>query len=86
VRHAVLIGEGAPRIAAAWPGVPESRAASLAEAVDRAFAEARRAGEGPRVVLLSPGCASFDMFRDFEDRGARFKTEVARLKLKEAHA
>jgi UDP-N-acetylmuramoylalanine--D-glutamate ligase len=86
VRHAVLIGEGAPRIAAAWPGVPESRAASLGEAVDQAFAEARRAREGPRVVLLSPGCASFDMFRDFEDRGARFKTEVARLKLKEAHA
>ena len=87
VRHAVLIGEGADRIAAAWRGVPVTRAATLAEAVDRAFEAARDAAGGsePRgTVLLSPGCASFDMFRDFEDRGARFKAEVERLRLKEA--
>jgi UDP-N-acetylmuramoylalanine--D-glutamate ligase len=34
----------------------------------------------PRVVLFSPACASFDMFRDYEDRGRQFKAEVGRLK------
>ena len=91
VRHAVLIGEGAERIAAAWRGVPVTRAGSLSEAVDRAFELARAAaagaaGETRGTVLLSPGCASFDMFRDFEDRGARFKAEVERLRMKEARA
>ncbi len=83
VRLAVLIGEGADRIAAAWPGVSVTRAASLDQAVERAFEAARPSGA---PVLLSPGCASFDMFRDFEDRGRRFKAEVERLKLKEARA
>jgi len=91
VSTAVLIGEGADRIARAWNGIPQVRAATLAEAVERAFEAARPgagapggAGPGPGVVLLSPGCASFDMFRDYEDRGRRFKDEVARLKLTEA--
>ncbi|HKQ58397.1 MAG TPA: UDP-N-acetylmuramoyl-L-alanine--D-glutamate ligase, partial [Candidatus Eisenbacteria bacterium] len=77
VRHLVLIGEGAPRLAAAWNGVPATRAGSLAEAVEAGFEIARKAGGG--TVLLSPACASFDMFEDFEDRGRRFKAEVERL-------
>jgi UDP-N-acetylmuramoylalanine--D-glutamate ligase len=86
VRRVVLIGEGAERIAAAWPGVPHTRAGSLAEAVERAFEAARAEPGTPATVLLSPGCASFDMFKDYEDRGRRFKDEVARLKHREAHA
>ena len=76
VSHLVLIGEGAPRLEEAWRGVPVTRAGSLADAVDRAFEVARAGGA---TVLFSPGCASFDMFRDFEDRGRRFKAEVERL-------
>ncbi|MGH7741143.1 MAG: UDP-N-acetylmuramoyl-L-alanine--D-glutamate ligase [Candidatus Eiseniibacteriota bacterium] len=86
VRQAILIGEGAERIAAAWSGVPLARAQSLGEAVERAFQIARSGDAGTGTVLLSPGCASFDMFRDYEDRGARFKDEVRRLRLKEARA
>jgi UDP-N-acetylmuramoylalanine--D-glutamate ligase len=82
VRQLVLIGEGAPRLAAAWPDVPAVRAQSLAEAVDQAYRLAQPEG----TVLLSPGCASFDMFRDYEDRGRKFKAEVERLKLMEARA
>ena len=77
VRQVILIGEGAAAIAAAWKGVPQPRAGTLAEAVRQAF-EAARCARGA-TVLLSPGCASFDMFRDYEDRGARFKEEVERL-------
>jgi UDP-N-acetylmuramoylalanine--D-glutamate ligase len=69
-------------MARAWAGARLERAGSLAEAVDRAFDRARPEG----VVLLSPGCASFDMFRDYEDRGRAFKAEVARLQVKEAHS
>jgi UDP-N-acetylmuramoylalanine--D-glutamate ligase len=76
VRHIVLIGEGAAAMARAWPDVSQERAGSLADAVRAAFEAARGSGA---VVLLSPGCASFDMFRDYEDRGRRFKYEVTRL-------
>ena len=76
VRHLVLIGEGAQGMAQAWAEVPHERAGTLADAVRLAYEAARPHGA---VVLLSPGCASFDMFRDYEDRGRRFKDEVARL-------
>jgi UDP-N-acetylmuramoylalanine--D-glutamate ligase len=83
VTHVILIGEGAERIARAWPEVPKTRVPSLEAAVDAAFLHATRPGPGVRgatTVLLSPGCASFDMFQDFEDRGRRFKAEVERLR------
>jgi UDP-N-acetylmuramoylalanine--D-glutamate ligase len=85
VSHLVLIGEGADAMAAAWPDVPSSRARSMAEAVRQAF-EVAREGGGPGTVLLSPACASFDMFTDYEDRGRAFKAEVGRLARREAHA
>ena len=50
-------------------------AGTLTEAVEQAFGLARPAG----VVLLAPACASFDMFRDYAERGRRFKEEVKRL-------
>ena len=48
------------------------RAANLDEAVERAAALARPGG----VVLLSPAYKSFDMFKDYEDRGRQFKAAV----------
>ena len=49
--------------------VPVHDAGTFAEAVARAYALAKPSG----VVLLAPACASFDMFRDYAERGRRFK-------------
>ena len=56
-------------------GVELRRSGDLAAGVDEAAAEARP-GE---VVLLAPACASFDAYRDFEERGEHFKTLVEEL-------
>ncbi len=69
VRTLILIGEAKERLRAQLAGCcPMEEAATMEEAVEKAAAVAR-AGD---VVLLSPACASFDMFRDFEERGQAF--------------
>jgi UDP-N-acetylmuramoylalanine--D-glutamate ligase len=76
VRAAVLIGESAPKLEAALAGrVDVCTAASLEEAVKRA-SELAELGD---VVLLSPACASQDQFRDFNERGERFRAAVGEL-------
>ncbi|HYW02703.1 MAG TPA: UDP-N-acetylmuramoyl-L-alanine--D-glutamate ligase [Gammaproteobacteria bacterium] len=76
VHTAVLIGRDAPLIEAALAGVAHTlRAPSMEEAV-RLAAGAARPGDS---VLLSPACASFDMFRDYQDRGERFARAVREL-------
>lgn len=82
VRAGYFIGEAEEDLARTFAGrFPVHRCGTLAAAVDRAFAAAR--GDGPgAVVLLAPACASFDQFRDFEDRGDRFRELVRAL----AHA
>jgi len=75
VRKLVLVGEAAQRIRSAWPGVPSEIATDFADAVRRAYA----AAQGGAVVLLSPGCASFDLFRNYEHRGEVFRDLVAQL-------
>lgn len=76
VKAALLIGEASGKIARAIEGLTEIRmCGSLREAVS----VSRDLASGGDVVLLSPACASFDMFRDFEDRGGRFKEEVMSL-------
>lgn len=75
-RGVVLIGEASERLAKIFNGYsPLERAASLEEAVRKAY---RLAMPGD-AVLLSPACASFDMFRDFEERGLCFKAAVRSL-------
>jgi len=49
---------------------------SFEAAVGRAHELAKPSG----VVLLAPACASFDMFRDYAERGTRFKEEVGKLR------
>ncbi len=72
----ILIGEAAARMERDLAGTTRiERAADLAEAVQTAH---RLATEGT-TVLLSPACSSFDMFRDFEDRGDQFASLVRLL-------
>jgi UDP-N-acetylmuramoylalanine--D-glutamate ligase len=76
VRAAYTIGEAGPMFAQLLEGrVPVHRSEVLERAVSEA-AEAARAGE---VVLLSPACASFDQFRDYEARGDAFRAMVGAL-------
>ncbi len=76
VRSVVLVGEAAGKIEAALEGtVPMERAATYRDVVRLAFDKASRGD----VVLLAPACTSWDMFRNFEERGRTFKNEVRRL-------
>lgn len=68
VRWLVLIGKDAQNIAAQAGTVPVIRCETLEQAVHGAFNQAR-AGD---IVLLSPACASFDMFDNYVDRGNQF--------------
>jgi UDP-N-acetylmuramoylalanine--D-glutamate ligase len=74
-RAAVLIGEMRHRIAASWSGSDCHPVDSLEEAV----AAARRLARPGDVVLFSPGTSSFDMFRNYGERGNLFKTFVHQL-------
>jgi len=76
VKRLILIGQAAGKLRSQLDSAcPMEEAFSLGEAVRRAAAVASP-GE---VVLLSPACASFDMFADFEERGRVFKEAVGRL-------
>jgi UDP-N-acetylmuramoylalanine--D-glutamate ligase len=72
IRHAVLIGQMRDRIAKDWEGVPCVKAENLPSAVQRA----KTLSEPGGVVLFSPGTSSFDMFRDYEERGEKFREAV----------
>ena len=80
IRHAFLIGEAADAFAAALDGeVALSKPGTLDKAVAEAQALARRHDNRDAVVLLSPACASFDQFDDFEARGDAFRELVGAL-------
>jgi UDP-N-acetylmuramoylalanine--D-glutamate ligase len=80
IRKAYLIGEAAADFAAELNGlVPHIVAGTLERAVALAAADAQAAEASEPVVLLSPACASFDQFRNFEARGDTFRELVQAL-------
>ena len=76
VRGVVLIGESRSRLRALFNGAPPVRESA---SLDEAIRTAASMSEPGTTVLFSPACASFDMFRDFEDRGRQFKSLVTDL-------
>ncbi len=76
VRRLILIGEAAGKIGRA---VGSSTAVSEAADLQEAVVAASRAASQGDTVLLAPGCASFDMFDNYEHRGREFRESVARL-------
>jgi UDP-N-acetylmuramoylalanine--D-glutamate ligase len=80
VRKAYLIGEAATEFAETLRAhVAHEISGTLDVAVGRAASDAEASGLGDPVVLLSPACASFDQYRNFEIRGARFRELVRAL-------
>lgn len=80
IAKAYLIGDAAKSFAQVLDGkVPYSLEGTMEKAVAAAFADASAAAAMQPVVLLSPACASFDQFRDFEARGDAFRTIVQNL-------
>jgi UDP-N-acetylmuramoylalanine--D-glutamate ligase len=76
VKHAVLLGEMAERIAKTWSRhLPCHIVHTLAEAVTTA----RRYAQPGDTILFSPGTSSFDMFKNYADRGNQFRQLVKEL-------
>ena len=76
IRAVVALGEAGPEVEAAFAGIrPVTRVATMDEAV-RAAAASARTGD---AILLSPGCASFDEYRSYAERGDDFAAAVDRL-------
>ncbi len=77
VKALILIGEASGKIKKALGDITQTvMARSLRDAVEAS----RDLAEKGDIVLLSPACASFDMFTDFEDRGRQFKRNIMELK------
>jgi UDP-N-acetylmuramoylalanine--D-glutamate ligase len=80
IRKAYLIGEAAGAFARTLEGkTPFEMAGTLDKAVEAAAADAARSTAPAPVVLLSPASASYDQFKDFEQRGDVFRALVAKL-------
>ncbi|MDB5453931.1 MAG: murD [Caulobacteraceae bacterium] len=79
IAKAYLVGEAAPVFAKVLKGeAPVVQSGTIAVAVTQAYADAAASGQDA-IVLLSPACASFDQFADFEERGEAFRAAVQAL-------
>jgi len=79
VRHMIIFGEAAPSIQRTMQAVPGQCQVHLAATLAVATELAACLAQPGDIVLLSPGGTSFDAFRDFEERGERFREMVRRL-------
>ena len=77
----ILVGDAAARFkaCAAESGYPVEKILDAGYSMERAVALAKGVARPPQIVLLSPACASFDMYSDFEERGRDFKRIVGGL-------
>jgi UDP-N-acetylmuramoylalanine--D-glutamate ligase len=76
IKHLILIGESTPEFKKIYADIPGSIAVTLDDAVKQAI----DASVENDVIILSPACASFDMFMSFEDRGDKFRQAVRKIK------
>ena len=79
VKHLILIGEAKERMNRELGGVTDT---FMANTMEEAVLLAHEKAKGGDVVLLSPACSSFDMFKDYKERGRVFKEAVIRLSTK----
>jgi UDP-N-acetylmuramoylalanine--D-glutamate ligase len=76
VKHMILLGEAKERMNHELGGLTDT---VMAKTMEEAVSLARQKAKGGEVVLLSPACSSFDMFKDYKERGKVFKEAVFRL-------
>ncbi len=82
VKHLILLGEAKEKMSACFSDHPSMETVDSFDgmkAMEDALRRARAVAQSGETILLSPGCASFDMFRDYEDRGNIFKQVVNQL-------
>jgi UDP-N-acetylmuramoylalanine--D-glutamate ligase len=79
VRKVLLIGEQAGRIQAAFDSIGFTNYTAGGKNIAEIVAAARSCAKPGDVILLSPACASFDMFKNYQDRGEQFKRAVTAL-------
>jgi UDP-N-acetylmuramoylalanine--D-glutamate ligase len=86
MKKAYLIGESTEAFARVLAGKLEAvKSRTVEAAVEAAYEDARTSGETSPVILFSPACASFDQFRDFEQRGEAFRQAASKLAKRRAH-
>ncbi|MCY0881652.1 MAG: UDP-N-acetylmuramoyl-L-alanine--D-glutamate ligase [Firmicutes bacterium] len=79
VREVIVLGDTAEKIARAVAEASDTVPVTRVETFDQAVKEAARKARAGEIVLLSPASASYDMFRNFEERGQRFRDLVQQL-------